>query len=192
MKLVAALIISILSCLSISAQAVTEYFNVGNPIEYCGTEFTLAWSAHPQANYYIQEYLPEGESFENYKQMFTVSVFFTNQTPQEAVQAKISELEQRKKTDPVVNYKLAKNDSEFILEFIVSDARGEKINIVEEDLHHYKQMTIEGRKASVLCFYSCRAYGDDIAPFIQSIPEKRGDWYLGLINLNLIPVFPKK
>lgn len=46
------------------------------------------------------------------------------------------------------------------------------MNTVEVDVHYYRQMTINGKKASVLCFYSGRAYGDDILPFIQSIPEK--------------------
>ncbi|MBD5215485.1 MAG: hypothetical protein HDS78_03050 [Bacteroidales bacterium] len=78
---------------------------------------------------------------------------------------------------------LAENNGEYILEFIVSDSSDGKMNIVEVDLHYYKQMTINGRSASVLSFYSCRAYGDDIMPFIQSIPEKRNAWYEGMGSL---------
>ena len=74
MKAVISVIISLLSCLSLSAQSAYEYFNVGNPINYCGKEYFLVWSANPQENYYVQEYLPKGESLDHYNQMFTVSV----------------------------------------------------------------------------------------------------------------------
>lgn len=191
MKFVISLIIS-LSCLSLSAQSATEYFNVGNPIKYCGTKYYFAWSAHPQANYYLQEYLPQGESFERYNQMFTVSVIFWDRTPLEAVQAKIAELEQRKQTDPITNYIAAENNGEYILEFIVSDSNNGKMNTVEVNVHHYKQMTINGKTASVLSFYSSRAYGDDITAFIQSIPDKRNAWYEDMSNLKINPKFPQE
>ena len=192
MKAAISLIISLLSCLGLSAQSVTEYFNVGNPIKYCGTKYSLIWSAHPQENYFVQEYLPKGESLDHYNQMFTVSVIFWDRTPLEAVQAKIAELEQRKKTDPITNYMVAENNGEYILEFIVGDSSDGKMNTVEVDIHYYKQMTINGRNASVLCFYSSRAYGDDIMPLIKSIPEKRNAWYEGMTDLKLNPKFPKK
>lgn len=191
MKVILSLILSLLSCFGLYAQTATEYFNVGNPIKYCGTKFSLAWSAQPQENYYIQEYLPLDESLEHYNQMFTVSVIFWDRSPLEAVQAKIAELEQRKQTDPITNYMAAENNGEYILEFIVSDSNNGKMNTVEVNVHHYKQMIINGRKASVLSFYSSRAYGDDIVAFIQSIPEKRNTWYESMSKLNINPKFPK-
>lgn len=192
MKVVLSIIISLLSCLSLSAQSATKYFNVGNPIKYCGTKYSLVWSAQPQENYFVQEYLPKGETLEHYNQMFTVSVIFWDRTPLEAVQAKIAELEERKKSDPITKYMVAENNGDYILEFLVGDSSNGKMNTVEVDVHYYKQMTINGRNASVLCFYSSRAYGDDILPFIQSIPEKRNAWYEGMSNLKLNPKFPKK
>lgn len=192
MKALITLIASLLCCVGLSAQTVTEYFNVGDPIKYCGTDYSLVWSARPQDNYYVQEYLPEGESLERYNQMFTVGVIFWNITPLEAVIAKIAELEERKKADPVINYLVSENDGGYILEFIVSDTSDGKVNIVEVDVHYYKQMTINGRTASVLSFYSCRAYGDDIMPFMRSIPEKRDAWYKGMNDLKINPVFPGK
>lgn len=124
--------------------------------------------------------------------MFTVSVIFGDRTPLEAVQAKVAELEQRKKSDPITNYLVAENNDEYILEFIVGDNSDGKMNTVEVDVHYYKQMTINGRNASVLSFYSCRAYGDDIIPFMKSIPEKRNAWYEGMSNLKINPKFPNK
>lgn len=122
--------------------------------------------------------------------MFTVSIILGDRTPLEAVQAKIAELEHRKKPDSVANYFVAENKGEYILEFIVGGSDGE-MNIVEVDVHYYKQMTINGRSAVVLRFYSGRAYGDDILPFILSIPEKRNAWYRGMSKLKLNPKFPK-
>lgn len=191
MKAIITLITSMLFCLGLTAQTVAEYFNVGK-IKYCGTEYSLAWSARPQENYYIQEYLPEGESLGHYNQMFNVSVIFSDLTPLEAIKAKIGELEQRKKTDPITNYVVAKNNDDYILDFIVGDSSDGKMNIVEVDVHYYKQMKINGRNACVLYFYSSRAYGDDILPFIQSVPEKRNAWYEGMVNLKINPKFPKK
>ena len=88
MKTIVSIIISLLSCLSLSAQSSTEYFNVGNPTKYCGTKYFLVWSAQPQENYFVQEYLLKGESLNHYNQLFTVSVIFGDRTPLEAVQAK--------------------------------------------------------------------------------------------------------
>jgi hypothetical protein len=192
MKKLLSLIIALVSVFSTYAQTPTEYFSVGKSIKYCGTKFEFAWSAHPTEIYYVQEYLPKGESFEHYNQMFSVCVLFYDRTPLEAVQAKIEELEQRKKTDPVTNYTVTEKDGEYILEFIVSDSNNGELNTVEVDVHHYKRMTVDGKTASVLCFYSSRAYGDDIMPFIQSIPQKRQAWYSGLSKLNIKPTFLNK
>ena len=87
---------------------------------------------------------------------------------------------------------VAENNGDYILEFLVGDSSNGKMNTIEVDVHYYKQMTINGRNASVLFFYSSRAYGDDILPFIQSIPEKRNAWYEAMSNLKLNPKFPKK
>ncbi len=192
MKVCLSLFISLISCLGVFAQSATEYFNVGNPIKYCDTEFSLFWSANPQEDYFVQEYLPQGETLEHYNQMFTVCVILWDISPLDLVQAKIAELKQRKKSDPVTNYMLAENNGEYILEFIVSDTNNDQINTVEVNVHHYKPKNFNGRNACILEVYSCRAYGDDIIEFIQSIPNKRNLWYDGMNELNLDPKFPKK
>lgn len=124
--------------------------------------------------------------------MFTVCVVLCDATPYEAVQAKIAELERRKRSDPVVNYVAVENNGEYILEFIVSDSSNGEMNTVEVDVHHYRQMNVNGRKAIVLSFYSSRAYGDDIKGFIQSIPDKRNLWYDGMSKFKPNPKFPQE
>ncbi len=193
MKGLISLIISLFCCMSINAKAPTEFFSAGNPIEYCGTQYYLAWATNPIENYYyLQEYLPKGETLEHYNQMFTISIMFWDKDPSVAVKSKIEELEERKKTDPITNYMVAENNGEYILEFLVSDSGSGSFNTVELDIHYYKRMTINGRKAIVLYFYSERAYGDDIKPFIKSISEKRASLYEGMSNLKLHLTFPKK
>lgn len=171
------------------AEKPQEFFSAGNPIKYCGEKYYLAWSDHPQDIYYCQEYLPKGESLEKYNSMFTVSVIFWDREPLDAIKAKIAELEERKKTDKITNYVLAENDGEYMLEFIVSDSSNGKLNCVEVDIHYYRQLTIQGKKASVLCFYSARAYNDDILPFMESIPAHREKWYEAMVKLNITPKF---
>ncbi|MBD5287112.1 MAG: hypothetical protein HDS27_06255 [Bacteroides sp.] len=192
MKILLSLTISFLCCLSALAFDPVEYFNAGNPIKYCGTKYYLAWTANPVDNYYVQEYLPKGESLEHYNQMFSVSVTFCEELPLESVNAKIYELDQRKQTDPITNYTMAENNGDYILEFIVSDSPSGTFSTVEVDVHYYRQMTINGRNAIVLCFYSSRAYGDDIKPFIMSIPGKRVSWYEEMSKLKINPTFSQK
>ena len=82
-------------------------------------------------------------------------------------------------------YIIAKNDGEYIVDFIVSDSKDEKLNFVEADIHYYKDVTINGIKANVLYFYSRRAYGDDIIHFMKSIPSLRNEWYENITKLPL-------
>ncbi|MDE6485043.1 MAG: hypothetical protein K2L14_06600 [Duncaniella sp.] len=186
MKQILSSIIALLSFICIqAAETPVEYFDCGNPIKFDNTDFYFAWSAHPNQLYYIQEYLPAGENFEHYTRMLSISVIMVDSSPIDAVKAKIAELDERKKTDPVTNYVVAEKDGEYILEFIVSDSNNGEVNTVETDLHYYKSMMVNGKKASVLFFYSTRAYGDNITEFIQSIPEKRASWYKAMEDLHL-------
>ena len=176
-----------------NTETATQYFNVGNPVKFGGSEYYFAWSSRPYDFYMIQEYLPKGESFENYKQMFTASVMFVGDAPMKAdkaVEYKIAELEEVKKTDKICNYLAYENNGEYLLDFIVSksDDKG-KLEFVEVDIHYYRDIEINGIKAVYLLFYSCRAYGDDIKPFLKSLPEKRDKWHEDITSLKIMPEF---
>lgn len=191
-KLLLSLILLLAISVSMKSETVTQYFDAGNPVTYCGEKFYFAWSSRPYDFYILQEYLPKGENFETYTQMFTISVIFYGDSPfnsAKAIEMKIDELKERKKTDKVCNWLIAENNGEYILDFIVSDSNNGEMNCVEADIHYYRDIEIEGRKASVLLFYSRRAYGDDILPFIESIPSMRDKWYEGMTELKLIPKF---
>lgn len=168
-----------------------DYLGAKGPVEFCGQKFYLAWSSHPAEIYYLQEYLPKGESLERYNEMLSISVLIWDKTPREAAYAKAEELEERKKTDKVCRYMVAENDGEYIVDFIVSDGNGETLDCVEADVHHYRQITVNSRKATLLTFYSRRAYGDDILPFMQTIPTLRPQWYDALSHLDIKPHIKK-
>lgn len=140
-------------------ESAVQYFNVGNPIEFGGEKYYFAWSARPYDFYMLQEYLPKGQRFEDYTKMFTVSVMFTGDAPMNAAKAveyKIAELDEMKKTDPVCNYLVAEKDGEYIVDFIVSKSDGKgKLEFVEVDIHYYRDIKINGINANYLLFYSC-------------------------------------
>ena len=186
MKNILALLLVVFSCVSMSSQEMIDYLNVGNTIEFNGQKMVLRWSTHPVELYYLQEWIPENETFDNYSQMFTVAVILAEEvTPELAVQMKVEELEERAKSDACCNYQVLENNGEYILDFLVSDGNGKTLNLVEWDIHHYKTAIINGKKAQQLNFISTRAYGDDIMPFLESIKSKRAEWINALTQMDV-------
>lgn len=157
--------------------AAIDYLNVGDSISYGDETYYLGWSANPSEGYYLQEYFPKGEVAEHYNQMVTISVhYMEGLTPEIASDAKVNELEQRKKTDACCNYKTYENGNDRMIDFLVSapnPQNPELLSIVEFDIHLYKQVEIKGKQALQLLFYSKRAYGDDIMPFLQGLSDFR-------------------
>ena len=177
--------IAILCTTLLNGQTVTEYFDAGNPINFDGTDFYLGWSSNPTSGYYLQEYYPKGEVPEHYNKMFTVSLLEGNLTPEMAAQAKINELEKRKETDKVCNYQMLDKEGEYIVDFVVSDMGSGELTTVEWNLHYYKIVKIGDKDYLFLTFLSQRAYGDDILPFLKSIPDKRVNTIVELSNKKL-------
>lgn len=159
----------------LSAQDPVAYFDVGDPIRFGGEKFRLGWSSClPEEDFYIQEYFPKGERPESYRQMYTVSFRFCDRTPAEAVAAKIAELDARHDSgDKLCRYQAFENGDERMLDFLVSAGENGTYSVVEWDLHRYRQVEIDGRPALLLLFYSHRAYGDDILPFLERLSKLR-------------------
>jgi len=174
------------SCVSMSSQEIVDYLNVGNTIEFNGQKMVLRWSTHPMEPYYLQEWIPENETFDNYSQMFSVAVITVEDlTPELAVQMKVDELEERAKTDACCNYQVLENNGEYILDFLVSDGNGKTLKLVEWDIHHYKTVIVNGKKAQQLNYISTRAYGDDIMPFLESIKNRRAELTTALTQMDI-------
>jgi len=164
---------------------VTEYLSVPGPIRYQDTDFGLKWSEHPNDNYYIQEYLPAGNTLEHFNEMLTIHLFLTDLSVADAADQKIEELEQRKQSDSYCSYqaKDSPDGKEVMLEFFVSQSGDEEV--VEFNLFHYRQVELKDKQTGLaILAYSKRSYGaDEIASFSQTFEGKRSEYFYGMVNL---------
>jgi hypothetical protein len=105
-----------------------ERIGLKGPIEFNKTEFKLAWSQKPNANYYVQEYLPKNETVERFNELITVNVFVLDVTVEKAIQQKVNELTKRKEIDKVCNFSVinSPDGTESILDCLLSSGNDEK------------------------------------------------------------------
>ncbi len=153
-----------------------DRLGVKGPLEFNKTNFNLAWTDKPNDNYYIQEYLPEGEKTETFNEMLTIHLFDTNIKTKDAVGQKINELTARKKNDPVCNYQVTESPDgkEFMVDFLLGESKDNKMTVVEFNVYRYKQIELsKNKKAIIIYAYSKRSYGDDITPFFKTLKETR-------------------
>lgn len=170
------LLTTMLSWSAMLTSDVTEHLDVSGPLDFNDTSFELAWSDQPNKDYYIQEYLPAGETLESFDQMLTLHVFDTKTTVKEGIGQKINELNKRKETDPTCNFAVQSNpdESEYIIDFVLGESEGDEMTIVEFNVYRYKRVKIGKRKEGLLVYaYSKRAYGGDILPFMKGLKEAR-------------------
>jgi hypothetical protein len=154
---------------------VKNYLGIQGPIQYNNSPFDLAWSSHPGENYFKQEYLLPDEKPETFTQMLLLEALVGSISLEEAVRVKISELEHRKKTDPLVNYQLTENPKtgEFLLDFVVSSSPGNKL-VVEWNAYRYINLQDKSGKEGVLLFgYSKRSYGEKATGFMKKLKTER-------------------
>ncbi|MHA6732122.1 hypothetical protein [Devosia sp. A369] len=155
-----------LAAMPVMAQEVTDYLGVPGPIVFDGTDYLLAWSSQPNAQYTKQEYLPADQSPETYGSMVMVEFLAADITPAAMANAQVEMLNVRKQTDPLVNMAIIENGAtgEIILDFIVStkDTNGEYI--VEWNAYRYASAeSRDGQIGGLLFAISHRAYGNDAA-----------------------------
>jgi hypothetical protein len=158
-----------------------DRIGVKGPLTFNQTAFNLAWSDHPKATYFIQEYLPKGETSAHFNQMLTLHLFTNAATVKDAVSQKVQELEARKQTDVTCQYQVTEGPSgkEFVVDFLLSENISASTAIVEFNVYHYKQVDLGGQQKGVLVYaYSKRAYGDDVNPFLKDLAQSRA----GLVN----------
>ncbi|WP_312819803.1 hypothetical protein [Kaistella carnis] len=165
--------------------AVENYLNTPEQIKLNGTDFTLSWSSHPSANYCKQEYIPQNNELEAYKEMISVELVTGPLTAKDAVDQKIQEIEARKATDRVSNYALKedKETKELILDFMMSEGSGES-TILEWNVYRYTNFEdASGQKGISLFSLSKRGYGGEIAQFGPNIRDNRPKYMAEFIAL---------
>ncbi|MBC5775079.1 hypothetical protein H8S95_13460 [Pontibacter sp. KCTC 32443] len=165
-----------------------DRLSVKGPLKFNKSKFELAWTDKPNDIYYIQEYLPKGEKLENFNQMLTIHLFATDLEAEQAVAQKVKELAKRKQTDELCNYQVneSANGKEFIVDFILSEKKNDKIAIAEFNVYRYKQIEVgAGQKAILVYAYSKRSYGDAIIPFLKNLKTDRTDYLKEMIAAEL-------
>lgn len=158
------------AALLMPATAQEEALGIPGPIVFEETTFDLAWTSHPSETYYKQEYLPTGEAVENYSQMFMIDLLVEGANPEAAAADMIAGLEQRKASDPVVNFDMIANEAtgELILDFLLSDSSTGTV-IVEWNAYRY----VPYGDGLMLVGISRRGYGDEASGFIADLADWR-------------------
>ncbi|GAO44198.1 hypothetical protein [Flavihumibacter petaseus] len=153
-----------------------ERLGVKGPLSFNGNSFQLAWTSKPSATYYIQEYLPKGESADRFNQMMSIFLLAENVSVKDAVQQKTSELTARKQTDPTCNFQVSESPDkkEYLLDFLMGAKSQGAAEIQEFNIYRYRMVDLgNGKQGLLLYAYSKRAYGDAINPFLKSLKEER-------------------
>jgi hypothetical protein len=162
----------------ISPDPVKDYLNVSGPIVFNGINYDLSWSSHPAGNFYKQEYIVKGDNPDKFKEMIMIDLVTGTDDIKAVLRAKVSEIEEIKKTNPVVRYEVIENKSEYMLDFLLSENTpdGKFIAIVERNVYRYKKIKDKSGKKGVLLFgISVRSYGDDIDGFFAKLKSSRYD-----------------
>lgn len=167
-----------------------ERLGVKGPLTFNQTDFSLAWTDKPSESYYIQEYLPAGETLERFNQMLTIHLFNTDLQTKDAVAQKVKELTERQKTDAVCKYQVIESPDgkKFIVDFLLGGSKDGKMTIVEFNVYHYRQIDISKKKKALVVYaYSKRSYGDDITTFFKTLKEDRATHLKEMVSAE-IPV----
>lgn len=176
MKKLLCLVSIMLMSFSVVNDEPIERIGVNGPLEFNKTKFLLAWTAHPNENYYAQEYLPKNETVDHFNQLLTLHLFVMDVSVDAAIQQKVNELTKRKETDKVCNFNVLKSPDgkEGILDCLLSTQKNDKIDIVEFVVYRYKQIDLKNNKKALLIYaYSKRSYDEKIMPFLKNLKSDK-------------------
>ena len=168
-----------------------KFLDVPGPLLFDSTYYDLAWSSHPSDNYYTQEYIPEGDSINNFNKMILINVMFSDSIKlDDVVASEIADLTKMQKENPVIQFKAYENKetNEHMIDFLLSQNElvGDHLKLVERNVYRYKQFTNKSGQKGILLFgVSTRSYGNDIYNFFDDLKEHRTDMVTKVGNLYL-------
>ena len=165
-----------------------DRIGIKGPLEFNKENYKLSWSAKPNENYYVQEYLPKGETTERYNQMLTIHLFITNLDTKEAVEKKVNELETRKKTDPICNYSVneSPDGKEFMVDFLMGESKGDEMTVAEFNVYYYKKIALDNSKNGIIVYsYTKRSYGEEITKFLKNLGKDRTNFLNQMISTEI-------
>ncbi len=151
-----------------------DLIGVPGPLSLDGIDHSLAASSKPKPTYYRQEYLPSGQQLDSYQRMLQVELV-GGAAVADAVKTQVTALDQRKKTDPVVNYdvRVKQETGEALLDFVLAGKTQAGEDFIEWNVYRYVPATLAGKKATQLYGLSLRAYGKGREDFLKNLKQTR-------------------
>jgi len=156
-----------------ATKQLVNYLSIPGPINVQKKAYQLAWSSHPDASLYKQEYLAVGDQFPNYKSMVMIDFVLTAGSVDQAVATKIHELETLKATTPIVNINVLNNNAtgEKMIDCLIGQtAPDDRTSLVERTVYRFASVKTKlGQRGVLLFAVSTRAYGKEVTPFLLKL-----------------------
>ena len=139
---------------------VEDYLHLGDKYRFDNKDYELVWSSHPASNFYKQEYILPNENVEKYKRLILIDFIEGDLAPKDVLSSLANSLENSKKQNPVINYKVYEKNNEYMIDFIMSENSqdGKEILILERNVYRYFRINTPKRKGVLLFGVSDRAY----------------------------------
>ena len=139
---------------------VEDYLHLGSKYRFDNKDYELVWSSHPASNFYKQEYILPNENVEKYKRLIMIDFIEGDLDPKDVLSGLANSLENSKKQNPVINYKVYEKNNEYMIDFIMSENSqdGKEILILERNVYRYFRINTPKRKGVLLFGVSDRAY----------------------------------
>ena len=139
---------------------VEDYLHLGSKYRFDNKDYELVWSSHPASNFYKQEYILPNENVEKYKRLILIDFIEGDLDPKDVLSGLANSLENSKKQNPVINYKVYEKNNEYMIDFIMSENTqdGKEVLILERNVYRYFRINTPKRKGILLFGVSDRAY----------------------------------
>lgn len=139
---------------------VEDYLHLGSKYRFDNKDYELVWSSHPASNFYKQEYILPNENVEKYKRLILIDFIEGDLDPKDVLSSLANSLENSKKQNPVINYKVYEKNNEYMIDFIMSENSqdGKEVLILERNVYRYFRINTPKRKGILLFGVSDRAY----------------------------------
>lgn len=139
---------------------VEDYLHLGDKYRFDNKDYGLVWSSHPASNFYKQEYILPNENVEKYKRLILIDFIEGDLDPKDVLSGLVNSLENSKKQNPVINYKVYEKNNEYMIDFTMSENSqdGKEVLILERNVYRYFRINTPKRKGILLFGVSDRAY----------------------------------
>lgn len=139
---------------------VEDYLHLGDKYRFDNKDYKLVWSSHPMDNFYKQEYILPNENVEKYKRLILIDFIEGDLAPKDVLSSLVNSLENSKKQNLVINYKVYEKNNEYMIDFIMSENSqdGKEVLILERNVYRYFRINTPKRKGVLLFGVSDRAY----------------------------------